>query len=575
MALSGSNAKSPFTLQVFYGDKPQELPYFVPVSAQTVARINQIPEAVLTFHCPGFLKGGLLKEASSAAEACRPGTRIQLKVKVGASSTVLFTGLVLEQGFTCEDERAEFRLKVRHRLQGLTTPPRSQLFADKTDADIIKALLQEQKVSLKEPHGLPQALKHEQLVQVNCTDWQFISARLSAYNVWLLPQVDADAVKIVKPQLIGEPHLLNMELPVAQGVIPLTSAAWHFSNQGRSNGVAVASWDALQQKMSADVENAPVTIGKAALDPSRLDALNEKEALRLTRSVPLQTTQANALANARQLAQDASSVRASFTVLGTTEFALGDLLMVEGFGSAWSGTGLITEVGHTFGVGGVWRTTISVGQARDVFADMDASTVPRAWDLYVGKVAAYQSDASTLKGLNRLRVYVPELMKANEAMWARFAMPYASKDSGLCLYPEKDDEVVLGFFNGDPSHPVILGAMHNPEQTAPYAPSQDNDKKALVLTKDKTKLKLELDTKDASMVMTNGEGKDSVTLQDGVKIETTKEMLSDAQDLVLKAKAGIKATAMQAIAVEANQKLELKGKAGATVTGATVELKNQ
>ena len=46
-------------------------------------------------------------------------------------------------------------------------------------------------------------------------------------------------------------------------------------------------------------------------------------------------------------------------------------------------------------------------------------------------------------------------------VWARMAHVYATEDCGFVFYPEVGDEVVLGFFDDDPTYPVILGSLYS------------------------------------------------------------------------------------------------------------------
>jgi uncharacterized protein involved in type VI secretion and phage assembly len=71
-----------------------------------------------------------------------------------------------------------------------------------------------------------------------------------------------------------------------------------------------------------------------------------------------------------------------------------------------------------------------------------------------------------------------------EAMiWARLAAPDAGKERGWFFRPEKDDEVVVGFFNDDPRQAVILGSLFS-AKNAPAAAhaelSKDNKTRSLV-----------------------------------------------------------------------------------------------
>jgi uncharacterized protein involved in type VI secretion and phage assembly len=51
-----------------------------------------------------------------------------------------------------------------------------------------------------------------------------------------------------------------------------------------------------------------------------------------------------------------------------------------------------------------------------------------------------------------------------QSYWARMATVGAGKDRGIFFLPEVNDEVVVGFLDGDMQHPVVLGALWNKEQ---------------------------------------------------------------------------------------------------------------
>ncbi|NUO64005.1 MAG: hypothetical protein HOQ09_14845 [Gemmatimonadaceae bacterium] len=65
---------------------------------------------------------------------------------------------------------------------------------------------------------------------------------------------------------------------------------------------------------------------------------------------------------------------------------------------------------------------------------------------------------------------------------ARVMMPMAGANRGMHFFPEKGDEVVVGFQSGEANIPIILGAVWNRDATAPAQARQspDNDVRTIV-----------------------------------------------------------------------------------------------
>ncbi|WP_459613983.1 phage baseplate assembly protein V [Dickeya oryzae] len=58
----------------------------------------------------------------------------------------------------------------------------------------------------------------------------------------------------------------------------------------------------------------------------------------------------------------------------------------------------------------------------------------------------------------------------NDGLWARLASYYASSGIGAQFMPEVGDEVILGYFNNNPSDPVILGSLYSSKNPPPVTP---------------------------------------------------------------------------------------------------------
>ena len=134
--------------------------------------------------------------------------------------------------------------------------------------------------------------------------------------------------------------------------------------------------------------------------------------------------------------------------------------------------------------------------------------------------------------------------------------------------------MILGFINGDPRDPVILGALHSNVKTAPIEADDENFEKGIYtkgemkITFDDDKRNILVETNSGNSILLseeNGgiviadENGNSVTLNsDGISLESSK-------DIILKASGDIKVEGTNADC-KANANLTLKGGAAAELS---------
>ncbi|AZC38226.1 phage baseplate assembly protein V [Pseudomonas chlororaphis] len=521
-------------LELWVGGK--QLSVLAPTWVEIQAEVNQIPSARLVLS----IADNALAKAEEEVALCKPGSEFRIGAKQGST---LFSGILVQQSMRLQTGSSELTLTIKHPLQRLTASLRSQVFMDAKEEAILRELCSAQGIAIKKLEGVDAT--HPQMVQFACSDWQFMAARLRANRVWLVPELDS--VSVMKPVLARQAnHTVYKDGKKGPGI---EEAEWQFSCQEQPKQLAVSAWDLPEQVMSRTATPALLSIGGEALDPGKLAALNSSTWL-LANSQPLTTEEQFALANARWLAQQTAGIQGRFTLEGDAKYQLGQTLALSGFGRSFDGSALITGVQHHFSEKR-WRTTLLIGQP--LSHDVDAAVVPRASGVLVGVVDSYQEDPGKL---NRLRVKVPALMQNDKPLWARFATPYASQESGLCFYPEPGDEVVVGFFADDPCYPVILGAMHNPKNLPPFPPSTENNQKGLVFGQGDNKQLLMFDRQEGSATLQVH--KDSLTLHQGMQLASEQDIALSAQNLTLNAK----------------QQVKVEGKSGVQVKGAKVDLTN-
>lgn len=526
----GKGQSAPPDIKLLFGTAKQPLKTLALLSLKTRLAANQIPNAKLVLKQPGAAMGNI-DQFMVDAKLSRPGTPVMIQFADGG---VLFSGVVAEQHCRQTQAGSEMTLRLCHPLQGAQSSHASQVFAQQTDKMVLKQLLQRYLLSQSKISGLPE-FTHPQLVQYECSDWQFIKARLFANGVWLWPDAEG-GVAILPPQLSPPKHTLVRDVVAQAGVsghTPLVEEAdWAFNSRELVKKIDFTTWNAGTQQAQTRQSN-PAQLGSGAWDAKALANLGPQTQAFHT-SCNLQDGEQRAWATSRLLALQAASVRGRFTVAGGIAYQLGDTLEVKGFGQAFDGKGVVSGIEHQL-TPGRWRTTLAVGL--DLPAEADLQLLPEAPGLQIGVVADYQADPDRL---DQLRVLVPAL---GEALWARFASPYASKDSGVCFYPEPGDEVVLGFFGADPRFPVVLGAMHNPKNPSPVNPLQNRQQRGLILQGKGKRQQLLFDGQANSALLQSDQ--DTLMLKAGVALDSHQDVQVRGKTLTLQANAKLELSGSQ------------------------------
>jgi len=85
-------------------------------------------------------------------------------------------------------------------------------------------------------------------------------------------------------------------------------------------------------------------------------------------------------------------------------------------------------------------------------------------------VADFRNDTDTSTGGNLGRVKVQFFWDryGSPSCWARVSTPWAGKGYGFQNMPRVGEEVLVQFIEGDPDRPVVIGRVHNAENTPPF-----------------------------------------------------------------------------------------------------------
>jgi uncharacterized protein involved in type VI secretion and phage assembly len=152
------------------------------------------------------------------------------------------------------------------------------------------------------------------------------------------------------------------------------------------------------------------------------------------------------------------------------------------------------------------------------------------------------------EGIGRIQVLLPRLPGENRTFWASVAAPMAGSKRGFFFQPERDDEVLVAFDEGDPHHPYILGFLWNGMDKPPPGANDkvrrlrtvsghvvefdDRRGKEKILIKTQGKQQLELVDSPASITIKTSAGQ-KITVEDNPAGKIEVATSSGAQTITL------------------------------------------
>ena len=545
------------------------------VSARIRLELNRIGKATLCFNA-GDMDTQTFDESDS--DSFKPGNTIRLDAGDLNDQKTLFEGIIMQTGIRIgKNCRSMMVVECRDNAWPATQGRHNRIFEKKKDSEMIsEALSSYGSVSVDGTD-----YKHPEMVQYYCTDWDFALSRADACGMFIL--TTGTAIKVFKPDVGASPVLT-----VTYGN-DLISFDCGLSAGDQFSGYDAVSWNPAEQKQVKTSASAPSLNSQGDMAASDLSS---DGSMLLQTDAPVDSSVLKAWADSLALKAGLSRYRGRVSFYGAAEVVPGCVIELKGLGKRFNGNAFIGSVTHIIEKN-EWITEAGIGidpasitDEPDVVGPAAAGLLPGMEGLHTAVVKKLDGDPA---GECRIQVELPWLEGESKLLWARLSTLYGTNGSGSFWLPEPGDEVLVGFVNNDPAHPVILGSIYGAKHKPPYEYTAENNTKALVT---REKLKIEFDeekkiitvsTPGNNKVELNDDGK-SVTLTDAngneVKMDKDGISLSSAKDIKLSAKGNITMDAMMKLSGSAKQDASLEGlnvtvqgKMGATVKGnATAEL---
>ncbi len=515
------------------------------MSIDVIKEVNKIPTAQII-----VLDGDAAQQKFEISDSddFAPGQKIEILLRYDSDQDeTVFKGIIVRHRVKADKNGSYLTLDLKDAAFRLTTTRKSTIFPEgnkKTikDDEIIKNIIKNAGGGLTVKSAAT-TIEHERMVQYNCSDWDFILSRTEANGLWVL--VDDAVIVVKKPELTAQPkHTFNygidiiydfeMEADIRQQVDKVTST----------------DWVPKQQQMLKPIVATDFKLQQGKIYDSKLASSLGAADYNLVAPVDLRDKEGQAWADAMLQKSRLSMLKGHIKVDGDAAIKPGDLLDIKGIGDRFNGKTLVTAVRHQVSEQG-WQTDVQFGlsadwyvKQRDDIVDVPANgLLPAINGLHIGKVVDFQDDPEKQF---RVRVNVPAIGD-KAVVWARMATLYAGKDRGVFFWPEKDDEVLLGFLNDDPRQAIILGALPS-GSNAPHMdliPKKENNRKgiflnngtgllfddgekALVLVRTKNGNEISFDDENEVISMEDQHGNEFLMSKDGIEITSVKDIKIDA-----------------------------------------------
>ncbi|WP_295116581.1 type VI secretion system tip protein VgrG [uncultured Chitinophaga sp.] len=423
-----------------------------------------------------------------------PGNEIEIQMGYNNTNEKVFKGVVVKHNIKIRSAGSPLLcIECMDKLAKLSISRKNKYFAEMTDSEVIEDMIS---TAGLEADVEATTVKHKELVQYYCTDWDFIITRAEANGKLCFTE---DGVLVIKKPDFSQPPALD--LLFGSTIIELDA---EMDARNQVSTVASNGWDHSAQAMVTASAMEPGFPEPGNIFSSDLAGVFKADPYLLQHGGAMAETELQAWADAQLMKNRLSKIRGRVKFQGYAGVMPGQVITLGGIGQRFNGDVFVSGVRQEM-KNGLWHTDIQFGLSPQWFAEQHevthtaaSSVIPGIKGLHIGVV----TDLEDPDGAYRVKVKLPEISTEEEGTWARMASFYAGADRTAFFRPEIGDEVIIGFLHEDPNYPVILGSLHSAANASPEAHSNDN-----YIKKIHTASKLELafdDDKKSITIQTPG-----------------------------------------------------------------------
>jgi Rhs element Vgr protein len=488
-----------------------------------------------------------------------PGKKITIQAGYNSVDAVIFDGIIIRHSVKCKsDGFTLMTIECRNDAVKMTVGRKNAMYTDSTDSDLIGAVIGTYGMS---PTIDATSIRIKEVVQYYSTDWDFILSRAEA-NGMIVTTFGSD-IHVVKPNLSATP-ILSVAFGDSIHEFDLDiDARYQYSS------VKGVSWNQATQQVALQDGSAQSLNVQGNLSAGDLSTVIGLTSLVMQTDAPTQEDTLKSWADAQLLKSELSRIRGTISFQGNSLLMPGDMLEILGIGERFSGNAFVGSITHTIG-DGEWATEAGIGlseawfsERKNIAAPLATGLLPGIQGLHIGIVTQLDQDPN---GEYMVQVSLPIMQSKVNGVWARLNAFYHSNGFGSFFLPEISDEVIVGFLNNDPSHPVILGSVYSSKNKPPYEFTAENNIKAIV-TRSKIRIEMDEDKKILTIqtpannkIVLNDDQK-SILISDQnnntIEMNTSGISLDSPKDIVVSAKGKISLSALNNIEINAKANVDV------------------
>ncbi len=437
-----------------------------------IKSVNKIPVARIA-----IVDGSVPKEdfEVSSGDLFIPGNELEIKAGYHSDESTIFKGIITKHSIQSKKDKPSFlTVELKDESIKMTIGRKNKYFEEVKDSDVFEEIIGSYGLNAEVEAT---SVTHLEMVQHHVTDWDFLVTRAEVNGKLVF--VDDGKITVKAPDLSAEPLL---ELAYGHNVYDFEAGM-----DARDQFVSVKSnsWDSASQKIIEGEADEPSFTEHGNISSSDLANVIGLQELPMQHTGKVADDELKAWSDAKLLRSRLSKIKGKVRIQGFSGIKPGNIIELAGFGNRFNGVAFVSSVAHRLSAETSWFTEIEFGLDKDWFIDSydgitdkpAAGLVPAVQGLQIGIVTNIHDDP---EGEERIRVRLPIIDNENDGVWARLISTDAASSRGWVFRPEIDDEVIVGFLNGDPRDPVILGSVFSSAKPSPISPEEENNEKGYI-----------------------------------------------------------------------------------------------
>lgn len=546
----------------------QQLPSTYQVLSIVVEKeINRIPTAKIV-----LLDGDPASQdfVLSNEDFFIPGKEVEITAGYHSEEETIFKGIVIRHNLKIRPTKSQLTIECKDEAVKLTVGRKSKYFYESKDSEIIEEIIGE--------YGFDKDVEatnvlHPEMVQYDVTDWDFSVTRAQANGKVCV--VDDGAIAFVSPDYSqNEKHTLVYGATILDFDAEI-DARYQFNN------VSSFGWDVANQEVLEIESNTADVALNGNISAANLASVIELKKMELKDGSGPTDAGLQDWANAKSLFNQLAKITGRVKFQGVADVKPNTTLVLAGVGDRFNGKVYVSAVRHFIGEG-TWTVDAQFGINPKWFSEStEINSLPASGllaavnGLQIAKVTQLEEDP---KGEYRVLVRMPIVNNDEQGVWARIATLDAGENRGSFFRPEIDDEVIVGFLNGNPNDPIILGMLNSSAKPAPFEPADDNHEKGFVT---RSEMKLVFDDDKNSIVMETPKGNKITLSEDDGGIEIVDEndnkmtlssdgiVLESPSDITIKATGDVNIEGTN-VSITANAEFAAEGSAGSKISSSAI-----